>query len=88
MGAQESPHTFQQKLDALLSYGGGGGLTLASFLADLSTIAQQLGMIIGCAVMAFKLYRDAEAYVHGKSDKRSGNKNGAGKSNPPSNERG
>jgi uncharacterized membrane protein YebE (DUF533 family) len=84
MGMPEQHHTFQQKVDAIVSYGGGGSLALASFLSDLATIAQQLGMIIGCAVMAFKLYRDIEKYIQEKRAR----KNGTGKDIPPQDKRG
>ena len=84
MNAEGQHHTLQQKLDAIISYGGGGGLVVWSF-ADLATIAQQVGMIIGCAVMAFKLFRDVEKYIQEKRDEK---KNGANKNIPPSNKRG
>lgn len=75
MGIEEQQTTIQQKVDAVFSYGGGGTLAVASYLSDLATVAQQMGMIIGCAVMAFKLYRDVEKYIQEKSDKRSGKNN-------------
>ena len=70
MNTESQNHAIQQKVDALLSYGGGGGLALASWLANLATVAQQVGMIIGCAVMAFKLYRDVEKYAQDKKARR------------------
>jgi len=53
------------KLDAPLSYGGGSALVALSF-ADLATLSQQIGMILGCLVIAFKLYRDIEKYLSDK----------------------
>jgi len=42
---------------------------MASLLSNLATISQQLGLIIGCAVMAFKLFRDVEDYISKKKKK-------------------
>jgi len=74
MLSQEYQNTIQQKLDAPLSYGGGSALVAFSF-ADLATLSQQIGMVLGCLIFAFKLYRDIEKYLQERANKKAGNKN-------------
>ena len=47
-----------QSVDSGLSYAGGAGLFGFASLADLATVAQQVGMILGCLVIFVKLLHD------------------------------
>lgn len=48
----------QQAVEGFISYGAGAG-TIALSLTELATVAQQVGIILGCIVVALRLIHDA-----------------------------
>lgn len=60
----------QNKLDSAASYIGGTSLIAVSSLADIATIAQQLGMILGFIVIAVKLVYDVIKFKREIIDKK------------------
>jgi hypothetical protein len=45
-------------IDSAVSYGSGAGLFVFASLADIATVAQQVGIILGCLVVAIRLISD------------------------------
>jgi hypothetical protein len=61
IGAMMRKRMLEQKqhiVDSAISYGAGGGLFVFASLADIATVAQQLGIILGCLVVAVRLVSD------------------------------
>lgn len=54
---QQAVQSAQNKADAIISYGAGGGIIGIS-LADIATTAQSVGIILGCLVVAVRLVHD------------------------------
>lgn len=52
-----------ENVDRAVTYGGGIILFLYSSLAELAAVAQQVGMIVGCIVVSFKLYTDIRKHL-------------------------
>jgi hypothetical protein len=55
-------------LDSTISYVGGSSMIALSF-ADIATLAQQLGAIVGCIVICIKLFYDIKRILQNKKNK-------------------
>lgn len=64
---KDAPH--QHLLDSSLSYIGGGSMIALSF-AEIATIAQQLGAIVGCIVVCIKLFYDIQRIIKSHRKKK------------------
>lgn len=49
----------QEMIQSAISYGGGSGLIGLATLADVANMAQAVGLILGCVVIAIRAIHDA-----------------------------
>lgn len=60
----------EQLVDSAVSYTAGGGLFVFASLADIATVAQQVGIILGCAVVIIRLVSDVKKLIDQFSNKK------------------
>ena len=56
---QHSLSQKQETIQSAVSYATGGGMVGVSTLVDVANVAQSLGLILGCLVIAVRLVHDA-----------------------------
>lgn len=49
----------QEMVQSVISYGAGGGMVSFASLADVASVAQSMGLILGCLVILIRLIHDA-----------------------------